>query len=1003
MSRAKTFRAIGQGILWISLLLLLLAGWLAYDSTRSSSLIHHLQHGLSHSEVEMQSILDQGVDLETGIDPSFGLLVFSNDSLIYWNTNELNPKLLRRRVRIGHDTICSINSGDYYIKSLSQGPTSYYLFRLINSTYHIENQYFTNRCLLLPQWIEASVGFGPNLDGAALYNKDGKVLSNCQIFSSKVRGTVVVLVVSFLLLMVVVGVVLVHRSPTRPKKELRSGFFEIGMIAIMLLSMIGTYVFYRVSSDREKDRIKNMAAMLAEKRDLRFEKSFAGFAELVKTDSDFNEMVFSESNVLADVLLDYSKELLFDETMNGFLVTLTLCSPEEEITIQPDGYSAECNGYFMDQLSGNPHLKVCEGLYYLDYYTLDPNYMGVIPMCSADSLRQKTLYFEFYKPLAPEGFGFPQLLQEDHSQKPYDYSVANYRDSLLVYKYGQYTYPNFLENMKVTDQGFSYGKRYQHYAIRHGENDLMVISTPRKGWTEITAPFALFYLGLMIPYLLVIWFIRPRRLQKWRDRSFRHKLQTVILMTLVISFFAIGPLSVVFMRSLYNQKTMETQFETTRTLSLEMRNDLDFASLSQTTQHDYWSEQLQQFANTFFTDLNLYQLNGQLLATTRPEIYELNLLAPLMDAEAYQNIHRNKALYYTHEEHLGKGTFESVYVPLTDATGHLIAYLNTPYFASSADLQKEIQNFVLTYVNIILVLLSIALLFVLGITRRLTQPLSLIQNKLGGLRIDQKNEPIEWKGNDEIGALVKQYNQLIVELEKSANELRRTTTESAWRGVARQVAHEIHNSLTPMRLSVQMLQRSAEQQDGMADGRIQRTTTTLLEQIDALSDIASSFSQYAKLPVNNPQPLDLAELVSNLVNLYDNADNIEFHLEVEPGVDYTFNGDKTNLNSAIGNIIKNATQAIGLTPNGRIGVSLRATETSFAISVKDNGKGIKEEDKKMIFVPNFTTKTGGSGVGLSLAYNIILSAGGSISFESQEGVGTEFIIDLPRETQTSSK
>ena len=139
------------------------------------------------------------------------------------------------------------------------------------------------------------------------------------------------------------------------------------------------------------------------------------------------------------------------------------------------------------------------------------------------------------------------------------------------------------------------------------------------------------------------------------------------------------------------------------------------------------------------------------------------------------------------------------------------------------------------------------------------------------------------------------------------------------------------------------------------------------------------------------------------MNLYDNADNIEFHLEVEPEVDYTFNGDKTNLNSAIGNIIKNATQAIGLTPNGRIGVSLRATETSFAISVKDNGKGIKEEDKKMIFVPNFTTKTGGSGVGLSLAYNIILSAGGSISFESQEGVGTEFIIDLPRETQTISK
>ena len=284
----------------------------------------------------------------------------------------------------------------------------------------------------------------------------------------------------------------------------------------------------------------------------------------------------------------------------------------------------------------------------------------------------------------------------------------------------------------------------------------------------------------------------------------------------------------------------------------------------------------------------------------------------------------------------------------------------------------------------------------LRLTQRLTKPLALIQDNLGRLKIDQKNEPIEWASNDEIGALVKQYNQLIVELEKSAAELRRTAAESAWRGVARQVAHEIHNSLTPMRLSVQMLQRSAEQQDNPVAERIQRTSSTLLEQIDALSDIASSFSQYAKLPVNNPQPLDLAELVGNLVNLYDNADNIEFKYEFDPAKDHTFNGDKTNLNSAIGNIIKNATQAIGTKPDGRVEVKLKSTENSYVISVKDNGKGIKEEDKKMIFVPNFTTKTGGSGVGLSLTYNIIQSAGGTITFDSREGNGAEFVITLPR-------
>jgi len=301
----------------------------------------------------------------------------------------------------------------------------------------------------------------------------------------------------------------------------------------------------------------------------------------------------------------------------------------------------------------------------------------------------------------------------------------------------------------------------------------------------------------------------------------------------------------------------------------------------------------------------------------------------------------------------------------------------------------------LTYFNIILILLAIALIFILILTKQLTEPLTLIQTKLAGIDINQKNEPIEWKSNDEIGELVKKYNELIVKLEKSAAELKRTTTESAWRGVARQVAHEIKNSLTPMRLSIQLLQRKIEKGNATPE-EIQRTTNTLIEQIDSLSDIASSFSRYAKLPENHPAPLDLAELVQNVVNLYDNIENIEFVYDYDKAKDHTYNGDKTNLNIAVGNLIKNATQAIGSEPNGRINVTLKSTEKQFVISVKDNGKGIKEEDKSQIFLPNFTTKSGGSGVGLSLTYNIVQAAGGTISFESQEGEGAEFVIELPK-------
>lgn len=945
----------GRIFIWVGIVFALALGLAFWLMTLEKPILRSVQRSVYHYEDRMEVIQHKDFPREGLSNSKIGLLVYFNDSLAYWNRNDLNPRLLRRKVTLGHDTICQLGNGHYYLKSFQNGPQSCYLFSLLD----------------MEGPVKVDLAFNASQDGVPVYNREGKVLAYVQMLSKPAIRKSLYWFFWLPLLLLLVGVLIVVRHKVPNPKGFRDGWFEIGIMIIVIVSMLGTYLFSKVVVRRENAQIRAMAERLIQKRDARFELSYAGFVELVKTDADFRDMVFGESNVLANVVLDYSKELLFDDDMNAYAVTLTVCEPD-------------CEGFVSDKLDSLKRNRVGDGLYFMDYYTLDPSYIGQITLMAEDSLRQKTLYYEFSKPVAPDGF-------------TYDYSLANYRDSLLVYKYGRYVYPNFISSLNPNFGEFGYSKHFKHYAIGHGDNDILVISVPRKGWSEATAPFALFFLGLMLPYLLVGWLLRSKTPRRWRDRSFRQRLQTMVLLTLGISFLVVGPVSVIYMRSLYNQKTANAQFETTRTLVDEMRNDVDFASLLQYASRDRWTEVLQRYSETFFTDLNLYQLNGHLLATTRPEVFESNLQAPLMNAEAYQSLHREHALYFTHEEHLGKMVYESAYLPLTDAEGNVLAYLNTPFFSSTTDLQKEIKNFVLTYLNIILVLLCIALVFVLRLTKRLTQPLALIQNKLGDLKIDQKNEPIEWQGDDEIGALVSQYNQLIVELEKSAAELRRTTAESAWRGVARQVAHEIHNSLTPMRLSVQMLQQSAQQVGGPIDERIQRTSSTLLEQIDALSDIASSFSQYAKLPVNNPQPLDLAELVGNLVNLYDNEENITFSYAVDPETDFTFNGDKTNLNSAIGNIIKNATQAIGPKPDGKIEVKLQATGTSFVISVRDNGKGIKEEDKKMIFLPNFTTKTGGSGVGLSLAYNVVLSAGGSLTFDSQEGEGTVFVMELPRD------
>ena len=991
-------KKIGFVLLWLGIAFLVLLGIYFFLSLKEGFLQGGIQRSILGMDQEMQSLIDKGLPHDDLEKSQTGMSIFMSDTLVFWNSNDVNPKLIKRKVNIGHDTICPLLSGNYYVKSYESGNMTYYVYKLVNTTYQIDNAYFANVNKTIPDYIDADIRVLDSGSGIPVTNLAGKTLANYRIADKpKLKAPFRYLWPLPFLVLVILGLVLAYGKPreSQAREGKKSHVVEIGTVVILLVSLVGTYLYYKIGDRNENEQMRHQALNLMEKRDVFFELSYANFVQQMQADTTLKEMLFSESNVLSDVILGYSKDLLFDEYMSPYSATLTLCAPDEEITIQPEGFVTECDSYFREKLVNNKHEIVDENLFLMDYFTLDPNYLGKIDIVSKDSLQRKTLYFEFYKPIVPEGFGFPQLLKEANSLKSYDYSVASYRGNLLVYKYGRYVYPNFLNSLKAKDHEFSFSSKYKHYAIVDSALNGIVVSTPTKGFSQKTAPFALIFLGLLLPFLFIVWLVRPKKQLKWRDMSFRRRLQSVVLLTLAFSFIVVGPVSVLYMRSLYNQKTTDAQFETTRTLSLEMRNDLDFATLMSTASKDTWTDILQHYANTFFTDLNLYQINGQLLATTRPEINELNLQAPLMNAEAYQSLNRNKDLFFTHKEHLGKGKFESAYIPLNDGNGNTLAYLNTPYFSSSTELHHEIRNFILTYLNIIIVLLGGALVFILFITRRLTRPLTLIQNKLGDIKIDQKNEPIEWNNNDEIGALVKQYNKLIVELEKSTAELKRNVTESAWRGVARQVAHEIKNSLTPMRLSVQLLQRNIDNGKATPE-QIQRTTNTLIEQIDALSDIASSFSTYAKLPENHPQPLDLAELVGNVVNLYDNVENIEFRYDYDASLDHTFNGDKTNLNSAVGNLVKNAVQAIGSKPDGKIDVTLKSEEARFVISVKDNGKGIKDEDKDQIFLPNFTTKTGGSGVGLSLTYNIVQAAGGTISFESQEGEGAEFVITLPK-------
>jgi nitrogen fixation/metabolism regulation signal transduction histidine kinase len=271
-----------------------------------------------------------------------------------------------------------------------------------------------------------------------------------------------------------------------------------------------------------------------------------------------------------------------------------------------------------------------------------------------------------------------------------------------------------------------------------------------------------------------------------------------------------------------------------------------------------------------------------------------------------------------------------------------------------------------------------------------------MEEKLKSMKLTGSNARIEYRGYDEIGQLVEQYNQTVDELEKSTRLLIQSERESAWRTMARQVAHEINNPLTPMKLTLQQLQRVRQQAPEQFDEYFRTTTTTLIEQIDNLSRIAATFSQFARLPETEMLTIDIAARVYSTVELFRaNSEAVEvIYNGQRDGM--MLKGDPEQLSRVFTNLLKNALQSIPAGRMGRIAIELKRTEQNqVEISISDNGSGIPEEARKNIFKPDFTTKTSGMGLGLSISRAIIENSGGTITFETEEDKGTTFTICLP--------
>jgi two-component system nitrogen regulation sensor histidine kinase NtrY len=232
------------------------------------------------------------------------------------------------------------------------------------------------------------------------------------------------------------------------------------------------------------------------------------------------------------------------------------------------------------------------------------------------------------------------------------------------------------------------------------------------------------------------------------------------------------------------------------------------------------------------------------------------------------------------------------------------------------------------------------------------------------------------------------------QLEQSAGALAKSEREGAWREMARQVAHEIKNPLTPMKLSIQYLQKAINSNQGNVKQLTTNVANTLVEQIDHLSKIAADFARFANIGNTNFEIFDLHSVLENLTDLFQANPNVKFiwnRLDEEIVV----KADKTHMNRLFTNLITNAIEACNGNDDCIVEIDEKVHEQAAVIHIKDNGEGIPKDMQPKIFTPNFTTKTSGTGLGLAMCKSIVEQTGGSIWFETVQGRGTTFFVSIP--------
>lgn len=779
------------------------------------------------------------------------------------------------------------------------------------------------------------------------------------------------------------------------RKYLQNFTLSYLVIFVSLASVYSLLVFYSTTIEKQRDEQRLMAITLVAERDPAAEVFLAEIQEKIGKDPEIPRLLIEEEGLIGYIDKTYFGEGYF----NKYNVRYFVCTGTDSLLIEMDKRMESCMDFFEEMFRTQGVKIQGTNFYFMDNMNGRISYTGWIHYPLSSESRGVSIFIELNSELLFEGIGFPELLIDKSMSKPENYkkySYAKYYAGELTDKHGDYNYNFYVHTYLTTGNEFEFNSwdGMEHLIYHTREDNYVIVSRELITFVDYLISF---------PYLFVFYFLSVFIILTVGSRSIRRrqvrfdlklKIQLAIVSIVFISLLVVALATIGYNVNEYKEKHQNDLNEKMISIAAEIDLHLEDENVLSDSQIDWLNREVSRLSNTFRTDINIYGTDGAVVATSRPEIYYRGLISDRMNAKAYNEIFTHFQISYFQPESIGQMFYLSAYRPIINNAGNYLGVINLPYFIKQDRYSQELSTIIVAFINLYVLLLLVSIIVALFIANQITRPLVLLQENFKKIELGKRNEPIYYARNDEIGSLIKEYNRKVDELAVSAELLARSERESAWREMARQIAHEIKNPLTPMKLNIQHLQRTKGNGEDY-EKLIQRITDTLIEQIDNLSNIATEFSSFAQIPTALPQIFKLSEQIEKVIELYEPVDTAHVELHSN-GLEYiNVKVDRDQFSRAVINLVKNGIQSIPDDRKGRVDIHLSRHEHMAVVAITDNGEGISEELREKLFTPSFTTKTSGMGLGLAIVKNIVENFSGRVWFKTKEGKGSTFYMEIP--------